>query len=458
MILGKILVVDDESEIRSLLKEILSEEGYEVAVATNAEHARKLRIDYSPELILLDIWMPDVDGITLLKEWVNDSHSTCSIVMISGHGTIETAVDATRLGAFDYVEKPLSLAKLLRTVQRALEFNRKQLDANKLRNISSKPIGHSPLIKKLRLQLTDFATRVAPVVLVGESNTGRESFARFLHDNSARAAGPFVSVVASILREIDLEVLLLGQGSTLGLLEKSCDGTLFLNELGDLPPAAQRILFGVLSTGEFARLGETQKRPFTARVLSSAVPGVMLQEESIGKIKEQLCVRYDLLTLLNTLIVIVPPLRAHPEDISALLSEYVDFLVENQRVPFRRFSVAAQNRLRHYPWPGNLQELRSLVHRLLLQIGQEEISLDEVDQELVWQIPSRATFLDRDLLSLPLREAREHFERAYLKQQLLLCHGKVTQLAKRVKMERTHLYRKLRTLDISFRVSEEDKL
>jgi DNA-binding NtrC family response regulator len=222
---------------------------------------------------------------------------------------------------------------------------------------------------------------------------------------------------------------------------------LFINEIGDLPAAAQRCLLGVLETGSFMRLGETQPRPFLARVISSAQSDV---GEGSG------AVRRDLLAHLNALIVRVPPLREYAEDVPELLRHYVDRLIDAEGLRFRRFSVAAQNRLRNYPWPGNVQELRSMVRRLLLQGGDEEITLEDIERELSQASPPGETLVKQDLLALGLREAREHFERAYLQQQLLLCHGKVGQLAKRVGMERTHLYRKLRALGVDFRNVADD--
>jgi DNA-binding NtrC family response regulator len=448
---ARILVVDDEADIRSLVKEILSEEGYEVEVAANGAEARSLRQRHQPDLILLDIWMPDVDGITLLREWSATASDDCPVVMMSGHGTVETAVEATRLGAVDFVEKPLSLAKLLRTVERGLEGARVRRAASRLLAASvAAPVGKSRQMQALRAELAQVAGGNTPVLLSGESGSGREAFAKFLHDHSPRAARPFVVVVASALREVDAEAMLFGRLDGIaasGLLEQAADGTLFINEIGDLPAAAQRCLLGVLETGSFMRLGDTQPRPFLARVISSAQPDV---GEGSG------AVRRDLLAHLNALIVRVPPLREYAEDVPELLRHYVDRLIDAEGLRFRRFSVAAQNRLRNYPWPGNVQELRSMVRRLLLQGGDEEITLEDIERELSQASPPGETLVKQDLLALGLREAREHFERAYLQQQLLLCHGKVGQLAKRVGMERTHLYRKLRALGVDFRNVADD--
>jgi len=451
---ARILVVDDEADIRGLLKEILSEEGYEVEVAANAMQARTSRARQTPDLVLLDIWMPDVDGITLLREWSASATDGCPVVMMSGHGTVETAVEATRLGAFDFVEKPLSLAKLLRTVERALDAGKKRRQSSKLLVPALMvPAGKSRLMQQLRAELQQISANPSPALLVGEAGSGREGFARYLHEQSPRAEKPFVTLVASSLRDTDAEGQLFGREDNgrivqTGVLEEAGEGTLFINELEDLPLAAQRLLVGVLESGRFNRMGGSESVVFSARMLSAAQPGI---ENRSGE-----TLRRDLLVLLNTLIVRVPPLREYAEDVPELLRHYVDRAVDTEGLTFRRFSVAAQNRLRHYPWPDNIRELENLVHRLLIHGGTEEIRLEEIERELSVQAPAGEPLVKQDLLALPLREAREQFERAYLQQQLLLCNGKVGQLAKRVGMERTHLYRKLRSLGVDFRSISED--
>ncbi|MBV8784341.1 MAG: sigma-54-dependent Fis family transcriptional regulator [Gammaproteobacteria bacterium] len=451
-----ILVVDDEADIRGLLKEILSEEGYEVDVAANAAQARASRARQVPDLVLLDIWMPDVDGITLLREWSTGGGDGCPVVMMSGHSTVETAVEATRLGAFDFVEKPLSLAKLLRTVERALDAGRRHRQSGKLLGAPlAVPIGKSRMMQQLRTELQQIAGNPAPVLLIGEPGAGREAFARYLHEQSPRNAAPFVALVASSLREEDAEARLFGREAAngsppaIGLLEEAANGTLFIHELEDLPAGVQRLLVGVFEAGQFTRLGGDEPVALRARLLASAQPGV--EQRAGGE-----TLRRDLLAHLNALVVRVPPLREYAEDVPELLRHQVDRIVDAEGLSFRRFSVAAQNRLRNYPWPDNVRELRHLVHRLLIHGGPEEIRLEEIERELTVQAPANEPLVKQDLLALPLREAREQFERAYLQQQLLLCSGKVGQLAKRVGMERTHLYRKLRSLGVDFRNISDD--
>ena len=455
MTVPHILVVDDEADIRGLLKEILSEEGYEVDVAANAAQARASRARQTPDLVLLDIWMPDVDGISLLREWSASATDGCPVVMMSGHGTVETAVEATRLGAFDFVEKPLSLAKLLRTVERALDAGKRRRQSAKLLVPALMvPVGKSKQMQQLRTELQQIAQNPSSVLLIGEPGSGREAFARYLHERGPRASRPFVTLIASSLRETDVEGRLFGReggggARQIGALEEAAEGTLFIHEIEDLPPAAQRLLVGVLESGQFTRIGGTEPVSLSARVLSCAQPGVEHRAGAEG-------LRRDLLAHLNMLIVRVPPLRDYAEDVPELLRHYVDKLVDAEGLQFRRFSVAAQNRLRNYPWPDNVRELKNLVHRLLIQGGSEEIRLEEIERELAVQAPAGEPLVKQDLLALPLREAREQFERAYLQQQLMLCNGKVGQLAKRVGMERTHLYRKLRSLGVDFRNISED--
>src|SRR5246127_3251002 len=454
MTIPHILVVDDEADIRGLLKEILSEEGYDVDVAANAVQARASRTKQTPDLILLDIWMPDVDGITLLREWSATATDGCPVVMMSGHGTVETAVEATRLGAFDFVEKPLSLAKLLRTVERALDAGRRhRQSARLLGSPLAGPLGKRKLMQQPRAEAQQLAANPSAVLLIGEPGSGREAFGRYLHDRGPRAAAPFVALIASSLRDADAEARLFGREEgahkTPGALEEAANGTLFIHELEDLPPGVQRLLVGVFESGQFIRLGGTEPISFRGRVLSSAQPGIEQRAGNEG-------FRRDLLSHLNVLIMRVPPLREYAEDVPDLLRHQVDRLVDSEGLSFRRFSVAAQNRLRNYPWPDNVRELRHLVHRLLIHGGSEEIRLEEIERELAVQAPPDEPLVKQDLLALPLREAGEQFERAYLQQQLLLCNGKVGQLAKRVGMERTHLYRKLRSLGVDFRNISED--
>ncbi len=451
-----ILVVDDEADIRNTIQEILSEEGYQVATAANAAQAREAVRGRAPELVLLDIWMPDVDGISLLREWQQESRVTCPVVILSGHGTVETAVEATRLGAADFVEKPLSLNKLLRTVEKALEGARPAVRAagRGMMPPIFAALGRSRRIRELRQRAEQLAPHASPVLIVGESGAGRGALARFIHDASPRRDQPFIVVPGASLAESNAAQLILGaetaHGAEPGCIERAGSGTLFVSGLEDASSSAQALLLGVLETGSYARLGRAAPAPAAARFVSSVRAATVANPELAG-------VRPELIERLGVLRIEVPSLREYAEDISELLRYTVEELADRGHHPYRRFSLAAQNRLRNYPWPGNLRELSGLVERLLASGGPEEVSLAEVEKELAPAAGTQEPLVKQDLLSLPLREAREQFERAYLTEQLTLCGGKVGLLAKRVGMERTHLYRKLRSLGVEFRGSLSDE-
>ena len=450
-----VLVVDDEDDIRALIKDILSDEGYEVTNAADAAEARAARDEGKFDLVLLDIWMPDTDGISLLREWSEDGDLDCPVVIMSGHGTVDTAVEATRLGAFDFVEKPLSIAKLLRTVERAIEASKKQSStARRLLPALMTPVGRSKLMQSLREKVQQYANHDSPVLLTGEAGTGRAAFARYIHALSDRAEGPLVNLLAASLTDNNAEEQLFGTEESgevhNGYFERAKSGTLIIDELTDLNDLAQKLILSALEQGEFVRRGGHEPIKLQVRVLATVIADYESRIEA-GTL------RRGLVSNLNPLSLRVPPLREYAEDVPELLSYYVDKLVDSEGLSFKRFGVAAQNRLRNYPWPDNVRELKNLVRRLLLTGAGEVISLDEVEKEIAAVAHADEPLVKQDLLSLPLREAREQFERAYLQQQLVLCDGKVGKLAKRVGMERTHLYRKLRSLGVDFRsVAAED--
>jgi len=450
-----VLVVDDEADIRTLIKDILTDESYGVTVAANAAEARSARADHKFDLILLDIWMPDTDGITLLREWSDAGELNCPVVIMSGHGTVDTAVEATRLGAFDFVEKPLSLAKLLRTVEAALESaGRQSKAARSLLPSLLAPVGRSALMQGLRERVQQYARHEGSVLMSGEPGTGRGAFARYMHGLSRRADEPLTTLTAASITDENCEEQFLGSERggevTAGALERASGGTLVIDELSDLGLAAQKVLFGILESGRFTRIGGTAPIRVDARVVATVGP-----EYEARIVAGEL--RRDLVSHVSELSLRIPPLRDYAEDVPELLTYYVDKLVDSEGLTFRRFSVAAQNRLRNYPWPDNVRELKNLVRRLLLSGSSDDIALEEVEAEIFAVAPLDEPLVKQDLLALPLREAREQFERAYLQQQLVLCGGKVGQLAKRVGMERTHLYRKLRSLGVDFKsVSTDD--
>ena len=453
--MSQVLVVDDEADIRALISDILSDEGYGVTVAANAEEARSARSAEKFDLVLLDIWMPDTDGITLLREWSDAGDLSCPVVVMSGHGTVDTAVEATRLGAFDFVEKPLSLAKLLRTVEGALESSGAQ--AGKARSMLPAlltPVGRSEVMQRLREKVQHYARHDGSVLISGESGTGRGAFARYLHALSPRGDEALTSVTAASLTESNVEEQLLGSESggeiSAGAIERAGKGTLIIDELSDLNAMGQKILLGMLEDGRFTRVGGSETVKVRARIVATI-------SADFETLVDNGTLRRDLVAQLQELTLKVPPLRDYAEDVPELLNYYVDKLVDSEGLTFRRFSVAAQNRLRNYPWPDNVRELKNLVRRLLLAGRDDDISLEEVEAEISGAAPAGEPLVKQDLLALPLREAREQFERASLQQQLVLCNGKVGQLAKRVGMERTHLYRKLRSLGVDFKSISGDE-
>jgi DNA-binding NtrC family response regulator len=445
-----ILVVDDEPDIRNLVQEILSDEGYEVDVAADAASARESRRLRRPDLVLLDIWMPGEDGISLLKEWQDGGVLTCPVIIMSGHGTVETAVEATRLGAYDFIEKPLTLAKLLLSVRRALEADQLQREDPGLieQAYVGEPIGSSVMMQQLRAQARRIAQHDSWVLITGEPGVGKETIARYIHSLSPRSARPFVGITAAALAREDSMAELLGSETAEvilpGMLEQADGGVLFLDEVADMDTSAQGRLLNTLESQSFARVGGSQSLTTDIRVMAASQRDLQ-QEVRSERFREDLYYR------LNVVPLKVPPLREHVEDIPELLNYYADFYCSREGLPYRRFAIAAQNRLRNYSWPGNIRELRNLVQRLLIMGSAEQIGVDEVDIALGQRgdTDQEEPHWRHNVFELPLREAREEFERSYLLHQLKQCRGSVSRLSQRVGMERTHLYRKLRALGIN---------
>ena len=447
-----ILVVDDEPDIRESVRDILEDENYDVGTADNAESAKRALRDRRPELILLDIWMPDLDGISLLKEWSAGRGLPCPVIMMSGHGTVETAVEATRLGAYDFLEKPLSLAKLLLTVEHALEAERLTQENVGLKRLASpliEPIGHSAVIQRLREQVKRVAQHDSWVLISGEPGSGRETFARYLHAHSSRKDRPFIDTAVSSISPGNAARELFGseRDGTIqyGRLEQAAGGTLFLDEVADMDLEAQAQLVGALDTGSFMRVGGSAPVTIDVRVIAATQRDLQGAVEA-GRFRE------DLFYQLNVVPLVVPPLRDHREDIPELLQSAVDRLVEQDRLPYRRFSIAAQNILRNHSWPGNIRELKNLVQRLLILGDSDEISPLEVEAAMgAAQAASGAGGVPGVSFDQPLRDARDAFEKAYLEYQLEKHSGNVSQMAEEAGMERTHLYRKLRDRGIEIK-------
>ncbi|MDX8127237.1 sigma-54-dependent Fis family transcriptional regulator [Methylomonas sp. EFPC1] len=444
-----ILVVDDEQDIRQLVSEILEDEGYDVAMAENATEAKALKNQRPPNLILLDIWMPDSDGITLLREWVSEDDALCPVVMMSGHASVESAVEATRLGAYDFLEKPLSLAKLLLIVERALETSSLQRENAGLKQqlmIGVDPVGKSAVVERTKDKLKRLAQHDARVLFVGEAGVGKEMFARYLHNNSSRRDGSFVDVSVGSISPENSAVEFFGREDNgrvyRGLLEQAHRGTLFLGEIGGMDPETQTRLLSALESSSFLRVGGSQAVRVDVRVVAST--RMSLEEEvNSGRFRQ------DLYYLLNVVTLEIPPLREHSEDVPSLLNFYVDHFVTQEKLPFRRFSMAAQNYLRNYSWPGNVRELRNLVQRLMILGAGDDIELDEVKTALgsIAEQPKLGLNVP-EFFNLPLKEARDHFEKSYLEYHFEKTGGSVAKLASAIGMERTHLYRKLHSLKI----------
>lgn len=450
MNIGNILVVDDEPDICTLIKEILEDEGFQVTIAENGTQARAAMTRTRPILILLDIWMPDIDGITLLKEWNASDDFLIPVIMMSGHGTVETAVEATRLGAYDFLEKPLSMAKLVLTVKNAIKTSWLEGENRKLQNYGAFPIeiiGKSEVTDNLRKVIDRVAGHEMPVLIIGESGTDKESVARYIHSKSSRRSAPFVGVNISALAATDQAGALFGRyvdGKVEpGLIDEAKDGTLFLKDIADLDFNCQAKLHNAIEKGSINRIGGGNPVPLQARIIAAT-------RKPLDNAIREGRFRDDLFFRLSVIPIVIPPLRDHFEDVPELLEYYVNYFVNTEKLPYRHFTTSAQNRLRRHSWPGNTRELKNLVQRMLILGQSESIDLAEVETALGEKSSSRS---DNDLLNfdLPLRDAREKFERAYLEYQLKQANGSVSKIAQTVGMERTHLYRKLKSLGIEIK-------
>lgn len=446
---AEILVVDDEPDIRRLVQEILRDENYETYEAENAEAAREAINRHRPDLVLLDIWMPGTDGISLLKEWT-DKGADLPVVMMSGHGTVETAVEATRLGAYDFIEKPLSMAKLLVTVDRALESSRlkKEHDLLKSRADSVDNLtGHSEVMKNLRARIEQVADSDAWVLITGEPGTGKAVAGRWLHKRSERANKPLVELnLAAVPKENMATVLfgLEGEAKTIkGKLEEARSSTLLVTSMDDLDEEAQAMLVHALEERQFLRLGGAQPVPMDARIVATT-------SKDLEQAVNDKLFREDLYYRLNVVPIHMPPLREHPEDVPELVNYFLGWLTDKKELPYRKFTVGAINAMRNYIWPGNIRELKNMVQRLLVLNRGPEVEAEEVAEMLEHTQQKREPGAESaKWFSGSLRESRDLFEKAYLEYHLAKLEGNVSALAEKSGMERTHLYRKLKQLGIN---------
>ena len=427
----EILIVDDEVGIRELLSEILEDEGYRVSVAENATEARAYRQRAQPALVLLDIWMPDTDGVTLLREWAASGMLTMPVVMMSGHGTIETAVEATKIGAFDFLEKPVGLQKLLGTVTRALKISL----AKEPRRVSLSALGSSAAVRDVERQLEMLLAARKPVLVLGESGTG--------HDAAAQA-----------LRVADAPWMALPNGqrlaaNPLAVLEEAREGTLYCAEIGQYAKTEQKGLAFLLGKLERANV---------SLVCTSAEPLGNLAAEG----------RFDasLLAALSVGAVLLPPLRARRDDIPLLIERYWQEVVsaqqDAQHAVMRTIGTlhpSAMQALSAAYWPGNLDHLHNVVTNLALVPGPGEITPEHVKRllgEAAVAPHAVAPEITARFFELPLREAREAFERIYFEQLLGREQSNMSRVAEKAGLERTHLYRKLKQLNIRFARRGED--
>jgi DNA-binding NtrC family response regulator len=376
--------------------------------------------------------------------------------MMSGHGTVETAVEATRLGAYDFIEKPISLAKLLLTIERAFESDKLQRENIGLRKHAQpvlEPIGKSKVMEQLREQARKIAQHKSWVLIYGEPGTGKGTFARYIHQESLRRDGPFVEIaVGSISLENSAAEFFGhedGEHIHYGRLEQANGGTLCIGDIADMDLQTQTRLLSVLQTSSFTRLGGKEDVEVDLRIIATT-QRKLEEEVAAGRFRD------DLFYHLNVVPLHIPCLKEHADDVHDLLNFYIDYFVVNDKLTYRHFSFAAQNRLRNYEWPGNIRELKNLVQRLLILGTSEVIELDEVERAIS-SLPAHSGDQQTPALAydLPLREARDQFEKDYLEYQLRACDGSIGKLAKRVGMERTHLYRKLRSLGIEHKKGAE---
>ena len=414
--MAQILVVDDEIGIRELLSEILADEGHQVVLAENAGAARRLRAARRPDLVLLDIWMPDTDGITLLKEWAANGQLTMPVVMMSGHGTIETAVEATRVGALDYLEKPIALQRLLATVKRAL----RNQDVPLTNRLSLAALGRSPVLGDLKKRLAQLAHVGTPLMLRGERGMQAEMFVRHL----LSAGAPFVSG-PDALNESPSDVL-----------TRAAGGILFVADLSRLTRSEQKNLEFLLTRAEKHK----------ARIVSFSPvePQRLVSDHEFDA---------DLAIRLSELVIALPAVRDFVEEIPDIAALVLAQLVEARACPPHRFSIAALNALRHHTWSGNLAQLDAVVKNLALTALEEEVQLGNVERVLAAHAgPVAAGELPLDQ---PYRQARDAFERLYFEYQLSRENGSMARVADKSGLERTHLYRKLKALGLPVGRREE---
>jgi len=451
-----ILIVDDESDIRELVAGILQDEGYAARTARDSDDALAAIKTRRPSMVFLDIWLQGsrLDGLQLLSS-VKEEHPDMPVVMISGHGNIETAVSAIKLGAYDFIEKPFKADRLVLVANRALEnlrLKREIKDLKALAPLPTKLVGHSPAIGQLRQTLEKVAPTNSRILIVGASGAGKELAARTIHGMSHRAEGPFVVINAAAITPERMETELFGveasngsQGRLVGALEEAHTGTLFVDEIGDLPRETQNKILRVLVDQTFQRVGGTTKVSVDVRIISST--GRNLEAEvGAGRFRE------DLYHRLSVVPIRVPPLTERREDIPDLVFYFVDQISQQTGLPKRKIGEDAIAVLQSHDWPGNVRQLRNNVERLMILAGGDPeavINAGMLPQDVGSMVPSMPNGNGGEhLMGLPLRDAREVFEREYLVAQINRFGGNISRTAEFVGMERSALHRKLKALGI----------
>ena len=450
-----VLIVDDEADIRELVSGILEDEGFSTRMARDSEECFAAIEQRRPSLVILDIWLQGsrLDGLEVLN-LIKKQHHDLPVVIISGHGNIETAVSAIRRGAYDYIEKPFKSDRLLLIAQRALEASSLKRENKELRErstISTEMIGKSTAINQLRAAIDRVAPTNSRVLITGPSGSGKELAARLLHQKSARASGPFLGVNAAILSPESVEEELFGTEDRLGgprkvgALEGAHGGTLFVDEVSDMPMETQGKVLRVLVEQKFSRIGGAHKVSVDVRIISSS-----------GRDLERLIVegrfREDLYHRLNVVPLKVPGLSDRREDIPELVRYFVQQIASATGLPPRPLADDAMAVLQAHDWPGNVRELRNNIERLLIMSGGEPgspITAEMLPDEIGSSVPFAANGGSEHLMSKPLRDAREIFERDYLMAQINRFGGNISKTAEFVGMERSALHRKLRTLGVS---------
>jgi two-component system, NtrC family, nitrogen regulation response regulator NtrX len=445
-----ILIVDDEPAIQKALRDVLEDEGYRVSVAGGGADALKAVADEAPDLVFLDIWMPRMDGLETLAE-LKRLRADVTVVMISGHGTIETAIKATRLGAWDFIEKPLSLEKMLVTVTRALEHGRLERENASLRarlEQRTEIIGESAPVRTLREQIATAAPSSGRVLIHGENGSGKELVARAIHALSARAEQPFVEVNCAAIPEELIESELFGheRGAFTGALarrrgkfEAADHGTLFLDEIGDMSLKTQAKVLRALEEQAFERVGGREPLRVDVRVIAAS-------NRDVVSLIAQGAFREDLFYRLNVIPIEVPPLRARKEDVPALVEHFIRVFCAENGKRLKTVTPSALTYFLTYDWPGNVRELRNMVERLVIMVPGETIGAEELPPPLRPKSETAAATPGDGKL---LKEARDGFERAYILAELRAQDWNMTRTAERLGIERSHLYRKIRAYGIA---------